>query len=70
MRRAVALITALIFPIVLILSIILSLLHHPYASLVLGIAVALMFVLPVFYLVGVFPKHLADVYVKMKEKEK
>lgn len=70
MRRAVALIAALVFPIVLILSIILGLLHHPYASLMLGIAVALMFVFPVFYLVGIFPKHLADVYVKMKDKTK
>lgn len=68
MRRAVALIMALILPISLIVSIVLSLLHHPYASLALGITFATMLVFPVFYLGTVFPKHMADIYVRVKEK--
>ena len=63
-----ALIMALVFPISLIASIVLSLLHHPYASLALGIAFATMLVFPVFYLGATFPKHMADIYVRVKTK--
>ncbi len=68
MRRVIALIMVLILPISLIVSIVLGLIHHPYAPLAFGFAFATMLVFPVFYVITVMPKHVVEVYFKIKDK--